>query len=262
MSCYEKALKQREELIKLGKIDSVKCILSYGGGVNSSALFFYLLEKNYKIDLVIFSDTGEEEDSTYKAVEDMKIICKDNNIEFVVVRSKFGGLYDYYYSKKAVPSIMRRDCTSKFKISPIRQYIRKRFGKKTNFLMYIGIASDERKRVTSSDVKYMTYIYPFVDDNITRKGNFDILEKNNFVAVKSGCKGCPFIKKVDWVNMFKSNRKEFDRWLRLEQNNSAYPKVLLNGSYKLELIKTAWKNQSVLSQFEDNEIVCNGGCFL
>lgn len=262
MSCYEKALKQREELIKQGKIEDVKCILSYGGGVNSSALLFYILKKKYKIDLVIFSDTGEEEDTTYDAVKRLEKICEEKNIEFVTVQSKFGGLYDYYFKKKAVPSIMRRDCTSKFKIAPIRQYIRKRYGKQINFLMYIGIAFDEQKRVTTSDVKYMTYVYPFVDDKVSREENYNILKRNNFVALKSGCKGCPFLKKKQWITMFKENRKEFNRWKLLEENNSAYPRVLLNGSYSLKLIEKNWKNQSVLNQFFDDEITCNGGCFL
>jgi len=262
MSCYDKALEQKKILIEKGLLENNISILSYGGGVNSSALLFYIFEKNIHLDLVIFSDTGEELDETYKSVEDMKIVCKNNNIPFVTVKSHFGSLYDYYFKRKAVPEMMRRGCTSKFKISPIRKYLRETFGKQVHFFMYIGIASDEAKRVTVSDVKYMTYVYPFVDDNISRKDNINILKKNNFVASKSGCKGCPFLKKKEWINMFNNNPKEFDRWLKLEENNRRFPEITLNGNFALRVIKENWKNQTTLDKFSDNELSCNGGCFL
>jgi hypothetical protein len=46
-----------------------KYVLSYGGGVNSSALFFYLLDKNMPLDIVVFADPQEEYKETYDAVE-------------------------------------------------------------------------------------------------------------------------------------------------------------------------------------------------
>ena len=95
--------------------------------------------------------------------------------------------------------IMRRGCTSKFKISPIRKYIRERYGKNETFVMYIGIAWEEATRMRTSDVKYMVYSYPFCDDKITRLGNYKILKKYNFIAKKSGCKGCMFTKSYNFV---------------------------------------------------------------
>jgi len=245
-----------------------KYILSYGGGVNSSALYFYIKQLGLKLDLVIFSDTGVESKETYETVENIKIQCKKDNIDFVIVQSTYGNLYDYYFKKKAVMSIMRRDCTSKFKIAPIRQYLRKEFGKKTKFIQYIGIAWDEAHRVARSDVKYMTYSYPFVDDKINRQGNVDILEKNNFKASKSGCIGCMFQNKQSWYDLVKNDIKEFEKWEKLELNCSAYPKVLLNGSWNMTSFKNNIVNQKSLSEFmhlHEDDLNCKnvaGGCFL
>jgi hypothetical protein len=243
-------------------------VLSYGGGVNSSALYFYIIENNLPLDLVIFSDTGEELKETYDTVFQMALQCKKDNIKFVTVKSKYGKMYDYYFEKKAVMSIMRRDCTSKFKIAPIRQYLRGTYGKKQKFVQYIGIAWDEMQRVTNSDVKYIELKYPFVDDKIDRKGNVDILEKYNFKASKSGCVGCPFQSKHKWEKLCKTDLNEFERWEKLELNNSAYPKILINGSWDLTTFKKNVLSQKSLKEFihiHEEDLNCpniRGGCFL
>ena len=241
----------------------VKYILSYGGGVNSSALFFHLLKSNKPIDLVIFADTGEELKHTYAAVEEMKRLCLKHNIEFVTVQSTYGNLYDYYFKNKSVMSLMRRDCTSKFKVSPIRQYIRKTYGKKEKFVMYIGIAYDEYSRVRTSPLKYMTYSYPFCDDKITRKGNQDILDEHKFITFKSGCKGCLYNKKMYWIMMSMNDKPEFERHLKLEEQNTGYPRLLLNGYYSLRSLIN-YKDQTKLEEYMDIEPTCDisGSCFL
>lgn len=246
----------------------MKYVLSYGGGVNSSALFFYLMENKKPLDLVLFADTGEELKETYDSVERMKNIAKMYNIEFVVVKSKYGKLYDYYYNKKFVMSVSKRDCTGKFKIAPMKQYLRGRFGKEEKFVQYIGIAYDEMRRVTTSDVKYIELSYPFVDDKITREGNEEILKRHNFVATKSGCIGCPFQSKYKWVELCKTDLQEYMRWERLEKNNSDYPKILLNVTWKLEYLREMVKRQTSLKDFKhdyEDDLVCSetrGGCFL
>lgn len=243
----------------------MKHILSYGGGINSSALFFYLLEKKKPLDLVVFADTGEELPETYDAVKRMEQVCKERGVEFVTCRSEKGNLYDYYFDKKAVMSLMRRDCTSKFKISPIRQTIRAKFGKAEKFMFYIGITWDEFHRVRTSDVKYIENSYPFVDDKITRQGNAEILIRYGFRAIKSGCKGCIYNRKGTWIRMLLEDPVEFERHLQLEENNSGFPKVLLNGRYPLRKLKDAYMQQKSLASFEESEATCravNGGCFL
>lgn len=242
----------------------MRYILSYGGGINSSALFFYLIEQNIPLDLVIFADTGEDNKENYDSVEEMKKVCTNKEIEFVTVRSHYGNLYDYYFEKRIVMSMMRRDCTGKFKVAPIRKYLRSTYGKKEKFVMYIGIAYDEATRMKDSNVKYITNSYPFCNHKITRTGNIRIIKENNFTASKSGCKGCMFIKKKGWIRMLIENPKEFERHLKLEENNMRFPELTLNGSYSLRSLKDAYKNQNSLKKFVDLEPNCEvtGSCFL
>jgi len=244
--------------------ENKKYILSFGGGVNSSALLFYIIEKELPLDEVIFSDTGVESKPTYKTVEEMKKVCSSKNIKFTTLKSKYGNLYDYYFKNKCVMSMKFRDCTGKFKIAPIRQYIRKEYGKGKKFVMYIGIAWDELTRCKTSNVKYITHAYPFVDDKINRQGNVDILTKNNFKASKSGCVGCIFNSKKNWIKMLKEDPKEFNKWKLLEMNGKRYPEITLSG-YSLDKLETNIRLQKSLIEFIDKEITCNavnGGCFL
>ena len=48
----------------------MKRVLSFGGGVDSSAILAYhLFEENLNIDHVVFADTGAESADTYRNVE-------------------------------------------------------------------------------------------------------------------------------------------------------------------------------------------------
>lgn len=236
-------------------------VLSYGGGVNSSALFFHLLETGRQLDLVIFADTQEETPATYDAVARMKAICEGKGIPFVTVTA--GSLYDYYEKKRAVMSVMKRDCTGKFKVAPIRRYLRKEHPD-TTFVMYIGIASDEWHRMRTSDVKYIENKYPFCEDRINRQGNLDILKRYDFAAAKSGCKGCIYTKRRAWFKMAIEDPTEFERHLHLDKNNTRYPQVTLNPNFKLEDVKKQAKGQMSLTPYEDIEPTCDvsGSCFL
>jgi hypothetical protein len=240
----------------------MKYVLSYGGGVNSSALFFYLVEKSYPLDIVIFADTGEETVDTYDAVRRLKHICTSKEIEFITVTN--GNLYDYYKKRRCVMSVMKRDCTGKFKVAPIRRYLRKRYGKKELFTMYIGIAYDEATRMRDSDVNYITNKYPFCDNKISRQGNIDILKRYDFKAKKSGCKGCIYTKRKEWYRMAIEEPEEFERHLFLDINNKRYPVVTLNPNYRLEDVKKQAKGQLSLTSYEDIEPSCDvsGSCFL
>ncbi|MEM3161041.1 MAG: phosphoadenosine phosphosulfate reductase family protein, partial [Nitrososphaera sp.] len=45
--------------------ENTKYVLSYGGGVNSTALMILLVRHKLPIDYVIFADTGSERPETY-----------------------------------------------------------------------------------------------------------------------------------------------------------------------------------------------------
>jgi hypothetical protein len=233
-------------------------ILTYGGGVNSSALFFYMLDNNLNLDLVVFADTGVESPCTYETIEKMKKTCVERHIEFVTVKSEKGNLYEYYWKTKTIPTVIRRNCTTEFKIYPIRRYLRSRYGKDAVFHMHVGIAYEEAHRMRTSDVKYIHNVYFLVDAKIDREGCFDILKRHGFSASKSGCVGCIFNKRSVWEQMLKEDPKEFNHWKLLEMNNKRYPYTTFHTSRSLEDIEVGRKKG------KDTEKSCDvaGVCFI
>ena len=51
------------------KWSSSKYVLSYGAGVNSTALLFFLVKQKFPLDYVVFADTGNERPETYSYLE-------------------------------------------------------------------------------------------------------------------------------------------------------------------------------------------------
>jgi hypothetical protein len=236
--------------------------MNYGGGVNSTAMFFVLLKNKIPLDEMIFADTGAEMPQTYKTVERMQGIAKQNNILFTIVRSDKGNLYDYCWKYKTVPSRQRRDCTWKFKIRPIRNYIREKYGKEEHFNQYIGISYEEKHRVRLSDVRYATNVYPLIDNKIDRNECIKINKENGFDdTLKSGCYICPFTRKQGWIDLAKNNPELFDKAIALEEN-CPNKKVQL-ASKPLRFFKKL-EGQKYIMDYGEDAPPCNGtgGCFL
>jgi hypothetical protein len=213
-------------------------ILSFGGGRQTVALLIKMRElfSNNKKAFVVFADTGGEHKETYDYIDEYIIpYCKKYNINFVRVYNKYGKtLYDYCYDKKIVPSIKFRDCTSKFKISPIRKFMRKELGitRKNPCNVYIGISYDESDRMNASNVLYAKSVYPFVDgyrdycdSGVTVLDCAKIVYDEGFPEVaKSGCWFCPFAQTQDLLN---PNYRP--KTISLEENNSRFPEIKLRG---------------------------------
>ncbi len=199
--------------------EKIKYVLSYGGGVNSTALLFHLVNNKAPLDLVIFSDTGNELPETYETIKEIKVYCKNKDIDFVTVHFGYGlfdivkpSLYAYCYARKLIPSRMFRWCSYKFKIRPIKKYL-KTLGET---IQYIGFASDESKRA-----KYKDNLYPLIAKNITRKGCIDIIKDEGFnIPVKSGCFICPYQTVKSWRDLYLNHKDLFDKAEFLENNCS------------------------------------------
>jgi len=205
----------------------MKYILSFGGGVNSTALLFFLIDNNFPLDEIIFADTGAELPETYKHINKIQEFCKRNKIKFTIVKNEVG-IYEWYWKHKKIPTWNRRSCTDIFKIRPIRRYLKERYSKE-KFVMYIGISYDERQRAKKSNVKYIKNRYPLIENGIDRKRCEKIIISHGFkVPPKSGCYFCPFQPEERWEWLLKNYPLLFQKAKALEENGSAYPKLTLS----------------------------------
>jgi hypothetical protein len=236
-----------------------KYILSFGGGINSTAMYFLIRDRKLPLDEIIFADTGNELPETYATLGGFISRLEKDKIKFTQVRSKLStSLYEYMWVKKTLPSRVKRDCTSKFKVSPIRKYLRETYGKKEKFVMYIGIALEEAHRMRTSDVSYIENVYPLVDNKIDREGCIKILNQNSFMNVsKSGCFFCPYTTKEGWRLLASKHPELLDKAIALEKNCKNKKVQIVEGGLTMKI--GSWKNQTKIGDY-----ACDiaGSCFL
>lgn len=214
--------KQEKIMIKERK---AKYILSYGAGVNSTALMIFLIRNKYPLDGIVFADTGNELPETYEYLNIARSYLKKHNIPFVIVKSKSGSLYDTCKRRRVIPSQIWRWSTRDKKIIPIYAYYRSLHA---HVYQYIAIAYDEIERMKNSRADYVTSLFPLIDNKITRDGCIKIIESARLpVPPKSGCYFCPFNTIERWKELYNNHRDLYTKAIKLEENSKHFPKQRL-----------------------------------
>jgi len=179
-----------------------KNIVSFSGGKDSTAMLLLMIEKNIKIDEIIFLDTGMEFPAMYQHIKQVErfidrsitILRAEKSFEYMMLeyekqRGKNKGQKGYSW-----PDFRNRWCTSYLKKQVIKKYLKKY--KDYEIVEFHGIAVDEVKRLEKNNEKNVKY--PLAEWNITEKEaleycynmgfNWDGLY-NNFNRVSCWC--CP-----------------------------------------------------------------------
>lgn len=248
-------------------------VMSFGGGLNSSAMLAMLVDAGTPPDLVLFSDTGDEMPATYEFVEFYRLWCKASGIRFETLKSHLAdSLYDFSIKGRSIPSRLRRECSFKFKVRPIRKFLRQEYGDEENcycdkkkhgkgyrphrFHMMIGITTDEAHRAKDSDVWYIKNSYPLLDARIDRPGCTDILGKYALpIPPKSGCFYCPFQRKSSWVNLQRNHIDLFDKAVIMEENGQRYPELTLYS----KPLRGSFGGQTYFDQETPDDDRCDSG---
>ena len=205
-------------------------IASFGCGVDSVAGL--LLNSNY--DEIIFADTLDELPETYAYLDYFE---KKSGLKITRVKSKHGSLYDYFFKGKSQSSKFHHWCSDKFKIQPIRKYLREKYGKKETFEMNIFIDYSEFHRMRESDRKYIKNKYPLVEQKLTRDELKEIIKSKGYLLPqKSGCYHCCFTTKKGWIKL---RNKEPELWQKTKDLEN-------NSNTKESLIKLKGKDSQTL----------------
>ena len=223
--------------------------LSFGGGVNSVALYLYLLDSDVSFEAV-FVDHGTDWPETYEYVKIFKskypLTVLTPNVQ------GFNNLYNYCWDRKWVPTFMRRWCTDKFKIRPLYKYF------KPPAFMMLGIDFGEQTRAKFSSNKGFENRFPLIEAEIDRDGCKDIIRSHNLpLPIKSGCFICPFQKVYQWKELRRNHPGLFCKAVELEKRNMVYRKsmgkspLFLNQSPKASLQSIVDEKQRQL--FKEDE---------
>jgi len=206
------------------------------------------------IDLAIHADTTHERKATYEFAERWTPWLRDRGVKVVTVQDKCprvntdrvggeifipaytGGFFqreiiEYFYlpdgSEYQVESgryeaieshgVLRRQCTDRWKIKPIRRYLQSvRNGKPVE--LWLGISTDEALRIKPSDRNYIINRWPLIESNMSRNDCIAWLKLHNLeVPVKSSCVFCPYHDSKSWREIWKENGEDWHKAVEVDE---------------------------------------------
>lgn len=193
-------------------------IVSFGGGVNSTALLVGLEERDEKPDLILFADTGGEKPETYQHVERMQAWLESKGMpEIVTVREK-KTLESDCMERETLPgkAFGFGSCSERWKVRPQRRYLKQQGI--TEPMWLVGIHAGEihrakRTRNQRSDVRF-----PLIEWKWKQEDCIDAIRCAGLpIPVKSACFFCPSMRKQEVVQISKTHPDLFARAVEMEQ---------------------------------------------
>lgn len=202
--------------------------LSLGAGVQSTALYLMACEDRLpRFEVAIFADTGWEPRAVYEHLDRLEAA---GNIPIVRVSSgnirndaldpehRFASMPLFVRNPDGSEGMARRQCTSEYKLKPIKKEVRRRLGyphpapvpSSAYAEVAIGISTDEIGRAKDSDVRYMRNAFPLLDLDWSRRDCERYLASVGWGTVsKSACLGCPYHGNRQWRQLRDESPAEF-----------------------------------------------------
>ena len=205
--------------------------LSYGGGVDSTALAIWYVERG-ELPIVVHAPMPDWPE-TVAFVATFRAWWDAHGGRFIeVTNEKDGPLDDYCIRTGHMPMRSFRWCTDRWKVQPVKRFLdAERAGR--DVTLAIGIDADEphRARVNDRDPKWMHKVWPLVEHDIGRDECEAIIRRAGLpVPPKSGCYFCPFQRIGEWRRLY---REHPDLWQRAEAVEAADPGSLKEGRWGL-----------------------------
>ena len=207
-------------------------VLSLGAGVQSTTLLLLAAEGRIgPLDAAIFSDTGWEPAAVYEHLDRIerevagpagipiyRVGAGNIRSDALDPEHRFASMPLFVKNAGGGDGMIRRQCTSEYKLKPIKRQVRELLGaphptpvpKGVFVTTWIGISKDEIQRAKDSDVGYMRNAFPLLDLEGSATGTpgwnradcLRYLRRMGFGDTpKSACIGCPFHGNRHWRQM-------------------------------------------------------------
>ena len=176
-------------------------VISYGGGVQSTALVVLAVRERWLIDEIVHVDLLDAESPATREyvarfrewlrreyARDITIIER-NMYQDMLARPAFTPVPWHGRREKFM---LKRQCTREYKVQPLQRYLYGRYPQERIGLM-LGISVDEYHRMRDSSAARIEHVYPLVDRRLTRWQCREIVERAGLaVPWKSSCWFCPY----------------------------------------------------------------------
>lgn len=230
-------------------------ILNLGAGVQSTALFLLAREPEakFRFDLAVFADTGEEPAAVYRHLDYLRSLgqpeilvrsagklgddlihgCNSTGQWFASIQAFTAedhlirpGSCEHRLPPAPKVGMVRRQCTSEYKIRVIEKAIRRevvglkfrqRMPKDVRVYQYFGITTDEVRRAEKAKKRFektpwAVPVYPFLEMGWSREDCVKWLEGRLPHAVpRSACVFCPYRTNKEWLHLKETDP---DGWRR------------------------------------------------
>ena len=210
-------------------------VLSLGAGTQSTVMAL-MAEQGYngmpKPDLAIFADTGWEPPAVYEHLEWLKsqlsyevVEVSAGNIKDDLLRGRnprghhFMDIPAYLTEPDGKASVSKRQCTSDYKLDPIKAELRQRLGlqkgrraaKSSQVEMWLGISADEATRQKPSREEWITNRWPLIEQGYSRAQLYQWFKDRypERELPRSACIGCPYHSNIEWKHLKEHDPKSF-----------------------------------------------------
>lgn len=214
-------------------------MISYGGGVQSSAMIVLAVQGKIDAQHAVFANVGD--DSEHPAsldyvrnvmqpwaashgfpVHEVQRIKRDGNVETLwgrMMREDSRSItIPMRLDRTGAPA--SRSCTADFKIAVISKWLRANGATKENpAIVNIGISVDEIERAgRGKDGPYERRAYPLLDLGLNRSDCANVIAAAGLpVPPKSSCFFCPFHRVPVWAEMRRDEPELFEKAAHLER---------------------------------------------
>jgi len=199
--------------------------VSFGGGINSTAMLIEMVLRKERIDLILFADTGGEKPHTYQHTLKFSDWLRSHSYpEIIWVKDGRETLEEESLRRKQLPSVAYgpfKSCSDKYKIRPQRRYVREWMKSKgvDKITRCIGFHVDEQKRVRESKELWAVNRFPLIEYGLDQEDCEDTLKENGIATPgKSSCFYCPNSKPKEVQEMKQRYPDLYERALRMEDN--------------------------------------------
>ena len=228
----------------------------------------------------------------YSYLEKLKPLIKKSGIQFHRVQSysknttgsikedalkndRFAAIPFHTLDVDGKRSIMRRQCTSEYKILPVERRIREimglkykqRYARKYGIVhQLMGISTDEVQRAKDNHKPYIFAKFPLLDLGMSRQDCLNwMADKGYELPKRSACIGCPYHDNSEWLNLKENHYDEFmeavdfEKKMQVKLETKFDGKVFLHPSCEpLETVDFASRMRTKQPSLFDNE--CEGMC--
>jgi hypothetical protein len=218
-------------------------IVSFGGGVNSTAMLIGMILRGERPDAILFADTGGEKPETYDFVATFRDWLAKHDLKLTVITysakmqsplgidfacsSLHASLEDDCHNNGTLPSkaFGFGGCSQKWKRYPMDKFVKQfqpaidAWSRGEKVQRCIGIHAGETRRGKIPDDKMFTYRFPLREWGWGQQVCEEVIRSVGLsVPSKSACFFCPSMKKREVLELANAHPELFERAVAMERN--------------------------------------------